>query len=382
MKIVKGFRKFLILLFIIYLTLASTPIVEAGVMRFFPTLCLLIIAFCGFCSFATGETARMGKIVAFFAVYIAFCAVLYPSMEGSKLMTFLKSTYWCWVYFIAYTIFSYRGIDEEHFDNAIMMITILFALSFNYSHISRIVGFDLIGDNAVFYPLLMIPWITCVSNTAKRWIMVVIIALCAITALKRSGIIILSISVLLLYYNDFMYKKRLKAKTVIAAFLILIGVLVIYYSKSDSISDINQRFSMLEEDGGSGREDIYKDVINRYASANFVQQIFGQGFNSVRGEGEDTTMALSAHNDFLEVMYDFGLVGLFFYVLIHLSLIKWIICLFRSGSPLAFPVLISYVCFFVMSMVSHLILYPTYFGLLTAFWAYAECKDRKLRCQC
>ena len=88
---------------------------------------------------------------------------------------------------------------------------------------------------------------------------------------------------------------------------------------------------------------------------------------------------MSAHNDFLEVMYDFGLVGLLFYVLIHLSLIKWTIRLFRNGSPFAFPVLISYVCFFVMSMVSHLILYPTYFGLLTAFWAYAECKDRVLR---
>lgn len=379
MKIVKGFRKFLILLFIIYLAMASTPIVQAGVMRFFPTLCLLIIAFCGFCSFATGKTAQMGKIVASFSVYMVFCAVLYPSMEGSKLMTFLKSTYWCWVYFTAYTIFSYKSFEGKYFDNAILMITILLAVSFNYSHISRIVGFDLVGDNAVFYPLLMIPWISCVSNMTKRWIMAAIVALCVITALKRSGIIILSVSVLLLYYNDFMHKKRLKAKTVIAALFILIGVLVIYYSKSDSISDISQRFSMLEEDGGSGREDIYKDVINRYASANLVQQIFGQGFNSVRGDGEDSTVALSAHNDFLEVMYDFGLVGLFFYVLIHLSLIKWTIRLFRAGSPLAFSVLISYVCFFVMSMVSHLILYPTYFGLLTAFWAYAECKDRESR---
>lgn len=305
--------------------------------------------------------------------------MLHPSTEGSRLMTFLKSTYWCWVYFIAYTIFSYRSIGEKHFDNVILMIVILFTVSFNYSHISRIVEFDLIGDNAVFYPLLMLPWIACVSNTTKRWIMVAIVALCAITALKRSGIIILSISVLFLYYNDFMYKKRLKAKTIIAAFFILIGVLAIYHYKADSISDINQRFSMLEEDGGSGRDDIYKDVIARYASADLVQQILGQGFDSVRGESTDTTLALSAHNDFLEVMYDFGIVGLLFYVLIHLSLIKWTVRLFRSGSPLAFPLLISYICFFVMSMVSHLIIYPTYFGLLTAFWAYAEFRDRELR---
>ena len=380
MKIVNSFRKFLIVLFIIYLALAATPIVEAGLMRFFPTLCLIIIALFGFCSFACGKMARIGTLVAYFAIYIILCAIIHPSIEGNRLMTFLKSTYWCWIYFIAYTIFSYKKIDKKYVDNVIIVVTILFALSFNYSHISRIVEFDLTGDNAVFYPLMMLPWVACMSSTAKRWIMIAIISLCAITALKRSGIIILSVSVLLLYYNDFMHKKRLKAKTIIAVFFILIGVLVISHYKADSISDISERFSMLEEDGGSGRENIYKDVINRYTSGDLTQQIFGQGFDSVRGE--DRITSLSAHNDFLEVTYDFGLVGLFFYVLIHLSLIKWTIRLFRAGSSLAFPVLISYVCFFVMSMVSHLILYPTYFGLLTAFWAYAECKDRELRCQC
>ena len=103
------------------------------------------------------------------------------------------------------------------------------------------------------------------------------------------------------------------------------------------------------------------------------------GFDTVKGK--DITMALSAHNDFLEVLYDFGAIGFIFYVLIHLSLIKWTLRLFRARSELAFPVLISYVCFIVMSMVSHLILYPTYFGLLTAFWAYAECKDNELQYQ-
>lgn len=374
MKLVITFRKFLIALFIIYLALASTPIVDAGLMRFFPTFCLLITAFCGICSFATGKAAPMGTIVTCFSVYIIICAFIHPSVEGSKLMTFLKSTYWCWVYFIAYTIFSYKSIDEKHVDNVILITTVIFALSFNYSHISRVVEFDMAGDNAVFYPLLMIPWISCMSNTAKRWVMVAIVALCVITALKRSGIIILFISVILLYYSNFMHKKQIRPKTVLAAMLVLVGIFAVFHYKADSISDVSQRFAMISEDGGSGRNVIYEDVINRYKSADLSQQIWGQGFDSVRGE--DTTMSLSAHNDFLEVMYDFGIVGLLCYVLIHLSLIKWIIRLFRGGSQLSFPILISYFCFFFMSMVSHLILYPTYFGLLTAFWAYAGCKDR------
>ena len=359
--------------------MAPTQILTEGIMRFFPTLCFLIIAFCGVCSFTTGKAAKMGTIIAFFSVYIIFCVVVHPSVEGNKLMTFLKSTYWCWIYFIAYTIFSYKSIDEKHVDNVIIVATILFALSFNYSHISRIVEFDLTGDNAVFYPLMMLPWVACMSSTAKRWIMIAIISLCAITALKRSGIIILFISVILLYYSNFIYKKRIQPKTILTAIFILVGVFVIFHYKADSISDVSQRFEMMSEDGGSGRDEIYKDVINRYKDGDLTQQLFGRGFDSVRGK--DREMSLSAHNDFLEVMYDFGLLGLLLYVLIHFSLIKWTIRLFRTGSQLAFPVFISYICFLVMSLVSHLIIYPTYFGLLIAFWAYAECKDRELRYQ-
>lgn len=375
MKIGKSFRKFFITLFIAYLALASTPIVQTGLMRFFPTLCLLIIAFCGVYCITTGKAAKIGTNMVFFCVYIVFAAIIHPSIEKNKLVTLLKSTYWCWTYFIAYAIFSYKNITEKHVDNVIMIATIIFASSFTYSHISRIIEFDMVGDNAVFYPLMMIPWIAVMSNKTKRWVMITIVSLCAITALKRSGIIILFISSPLLFYSDFMYKKRLNVKTVIAAFFVLIGVLFIFHYKADSISDISQRFAMIEKDGGSGRDMIYKDVINRYTNSDMMHQIFGRGFDSVKGK--DKGMSLSAHNDFLEVIYDFGLMGLLFYVLIHLSLIKWTICLFRTGSQLACPVLISYVCFFIMSMVSHLILYPTYFGLLTAFWAYADCKDKE-----
>lgn len=358
--------------------MAATPIVEAGLMRFFPTVCFLIIAFCGVCCFTTGKAAKMGTIIALFSFYIIFCCVVvHSSAEGNKLMTFLKSTYWCWVYFIAYTIFSYKSIDKKHVDNVIVVVTILFALSFNYSHFSRIVESDLIGDNAVFYPLMMLPWVACMSSTAKRWIMIAIISLCAITALKRSGIIILSISVILLYYSNFIYKKQIQLKSILTAIFILIGIFVIFHYKADSISNVSQRFEMMSEDGGSGRNDIYKDVINRYKDGDLMQQVFGRGFDSVRSK--DRVTSLSAHNDFLEVMYDFGLVGLLLYVLIHFSLIKWTIQLFRTGSQLAFPIFISYICFLVMSLVSHLIIYPTYFGLLIAFWAYAECKDKELR---
>ena len=138
----------------------------------------------------------------------------------------------------------------------------------------------------------------------KRWIMIVIVSLCAITALKRSGIIIMSISVILLYYSDFFRRKCLHPKSLFAAILVIAGIFTVYQYKAESIYDISKRFEMIKADGGNGRDMIYEDVINRYRSEDLIQQVIGKGFDSVKGK--DTTIALSAHNDFLEVLYDFG----------------------------------------------------------------------------
>ncbi|MCF2658965.1 O-antigen ligase family protein [Parabacteroides distasonis] len=377
MERIKKNSSFLIVIFISYLCLSPTPIVESGLMRFIPTLALMFVCFFGICGFKTGRNARMGTIVSLFLVYIIFSALIHPSIEGNKIMTLLKSSYWCWVYMVAYSLFTYKNSNDKRRDLVIIIATVLFSISFNYSHVYRAFNFELIGDNAVFFPLMMLPWIACMSNTTKRWMMVAIIAICAITALKRSGIIIISVSTTVLFYGDFIYRKRLNVKKILAALLVVTGIFLIFRYKADSITDVNQRFDMLQEDGGNGRDLIYEDVIDRYSKSDFISKTFGRGFDTVKGK--DTNMALSAHNDFLEVLYDFGAIGFVFYILIHFSLIKWTFRLFRACSQLAFPVLISYACFIVMSLVSHLILYPTYFGLLVSFWAYAESKDRELQ---
>lgn len=376
MNIVSSNRAILIVIFIIYLALAPTQLVESGIIRFFPTLVLMLIFICGLLCIGESKNARMGSIITCLCIYIIFCSFIHPYKEDGLLTTIIKSSYWCWIYFISFSMFSVKKIENNFFDNCVLFVSILLFISFNYNHISRSSIGLLVGDNSVFYPLMLLPWISCTNNTIKRWLMVLLVSVCAIIALKRSGIIILLVSISLLYYKDFLHGNLLQPMKLILGIVVILGGFVVYQSMSSSISDVSQRFKMLEDDGGNGRKEIYEDVINRYKTGNIIEILIGRGFNSVTGT--DTTRALSAHNDFLEVLYDFGLIGFFFYLLIHLSLIKWIVSLFRARSQLAFPVLISYICFIVMSMVSHLILYPTYFGLLVSFWAFAECKNQEL----
>ena len=220
MKLILKCSKYLIVIFILYLSLAPNPILWTGMLRFFPTITLLLLFFGGMLCFGKGQTAQMGKLVAFFSIYIMLCAIFQPSFSGGRFMTLIRSTYWCWIYYISYAIFSYRAIIPKRIDNAIFLITLLFTLSFYFSQTLNIADYELVGDNAVFYSILLIPWIACVSNTNKRWIMLTIVVLCAIIALKRSGIIIISISIILLYINDFIYQRSLQVKTIISAILV------------------------------------------------------------------------------------------------------------------------------------------------------------------
>jgi O-antigen ligase len=125
------------------------------------------------------------------------------------------------------------------------------------------------------------------------------------------------------------------------------------------------RFSSIAEDGGSGRSGIYREVLQIQAESDIWNWIIGNGYNTV---AQKTSQLLSAHNDWQEVLYDYGLVGLFIYITLHLLLVQKIRSLVQSKNEYAPVLAMSYVMFLLMSLTSHLIIYPTYFLYLVALW--------------
>lgn len=379
LNILKKNKNIIIIFWVLYLLLAPTTVVSAGFMRFFPTLALILISIFGLISWSGSRKVRMNTIVTCFVLFIIFNALVTESAYGNIFITLIRSTYWIWLYFLSFVFFKDECPDSPKYQKSIVLISIVMISAFYISHRLHITEIgDENGDNTIFYSLMLIPWISLIHNIRLKWVIIVLLSLCVLLSLKRSSTIIMVCCVAIIYYSDFLHNKKLKVSTIFTGFLIVILFVGALFVVSDQTAMVIQRFESIEDDGGNGRAEIYDDVYRRYISSTPDQQIIGHGFDAVRRDSS-FFIPLSAHNDFLEVLYDFGIIGLLLYVLIHFSLIKWTIRLFRTGSQLAFPALISYVCFFVMSMVSHLILYPTYFGLITAFWAYAECKDRELR---
>ncbi len=127
-------------------------------------------------------------------------------------------------------------------------------------------------------------------------------------------------------------------------------------------------YSILD-DRGSGRLDIYNEVIRLQSESDIYSWVLGHGHDTVRKfntmEGSEY---LSAHNDWLEVLFDYGLPGLVLYFSIYFVLLYEIIHLLKRRSYLGPPMAASYALFIVISFSSHLVLYASYFAYLMAFW--------------
>ena len=84
------------------------------------------------------------------------------------------------------------------------------------------------------------------------------------------------------------------------------------------------RFAETSETGGNGRVDIYLNIWNQFKHSSIPEQLFGHGYMAVKRINYD----ILAHNDFLQLLYDGGLMGvllylIFWFFLIRIALLNW-----------------------------------------------------------
>ena len=202
-----------------------------------------------------------------------------------------------------------------------------------------------------------------------KYSLVIIVLLCLFFSLKRGGLIAFSVAIITYYLIEASLNSTRKSKTkkVIISLIFLLALFILF-SKIDSIfGDIfTTRLLNMQDDGGSGRTEIYRTVCAMmYNNTNLIQLLCGHGWNAVL---TDNPLKCSAHNDFLEILYDTGLIGIFCYV----SLILWLFKEARKQkeirSPYTGAFYASIMLFIINTSISHIVLYPQYFCLFLMFW--------------
>lgn len=179
----------------------------------------------------------------------------------------------------------------------------------------------------VYFFLTMMSMVVLLFRKEKLlWILP---CLMIVLTTKRTGLLIIAIGLFLSQIAEYHRENTLKKKwkrllgitlAVMAAFIGLI-ILVRMFNL-----DIFERFMELSEDGGSGRNKIWLRVYLDYAKGNTIELLFGKGYQSVTSMML-TGRAILAHNDYMEILHDYGAVGL---ILISVWIIQILYCFIKT----------------------------------------------------
>ena len=228
--------------------------------------------------------------------------------------------------------------------------------------------FHFVWANAVFTPLLTAPVLMLGINRKYQLLVLIVMTLLVLVSMKRSSMLIIAASWLV--YGLPLLKIRNKIVSgILFGGLFLLG-LVIFDKMNNALGGkIEERINREETDTGRNRLAIWGVTWMMIEQSSIKEYIVGHGHFGVR---RDSILEISAHNDFLEVIYDYGVIAFILYIgLWYYVLNRWWY-LRKTDSPMFFPYSISVVIFVFMSLVSHLILYTAYFNFLVMFWGICE----------
>ena len=182
----------------------------------------------------------------------------------------------------------------------------------------------------VYYLFGLLPVILVLCNFRTAIFFSILTFIFLVISTKRAGTLIVIFGMMLVYYlYGYMKgeKQRLKKsfRRIVVIVMALAGLFVIM--KAYNIT-LLQRFLQIQQDEGSGRVGIWKTVIREFVNSTTIKQIMGHGFHSV---AYDLVLlpgrSIFAHNSFLEILYDYGIIGLLILLMIMLYLVIRIVFL-------------------------------------------------------
>jgi len=325
------------------------------------------------------------RILLTWGMYVSFVNLMYSGNSEYGYINTLTDVLWFpSVFVLFYSIFITNKFDllySKFVKGFPLFYFILFFLVFYKMVIqfgSMDFGFVTTDQiNSVFWVLLLAPFAFLVESRSLKYLILVSTYILVLASTKRSAAIALSLVLGISLINDFFIRKN--AFKSIPIGIILLLFLVFIFNTSISKLSINvvdrlQETSFYEE----ARIDLLRDSWANYQNKSLFSYFFGSGHRSTAFDRGRDMLSKTSHNDFFEVLYNYGIIGLILYFYFVWQISKRLIQLLRIGGKYFHSYLASCVIFIVMSMVSHLVIYPSYFAFLLIFWALMEKKIQEI----
>ncbi len=252
----------------------------------------------------------------------------------------------------------------------------ILAIMFIYSRIHGFTYFDSPGmveyyaqfQNSVYYVLLSLPFPLCSNKRYVKYSSLILAIICVLMSFKLTAL--LAITVGLFFYigadskvNKGKYSQKMLNRLCFALILCFVSVILVQIVGKRFGSTVIEKIQQSYLSGGSGRTQIYTQVMQEQMKSSIIDWVFGHGYDMV-----NDVVGISAHNDFMEILFDYGIIGFALYISLILSIVKKMKLLRKLKYRLYPPMVLSFVFFTILSMLSHLFLIRMYFQILMMFW--------------
>lgn len=171
-----------------------------------------------------------------------------------------------------------------------------------------------IVNNIAYSFVVLTPYLFLTDRRRLSYIALSLIVLFTIMGAKRGAIVVEVVLLVLYFYNEIKTINHRKG-AVKNLFIVLLGLFLLGYTAYKlTMSDefLVARIKSTLEGNSSGRDAIYSAIWNAWwhESSDWITFLFGFGFAG----SLQLTNGLFAHNDWLEALSNFGLLGLLFYL--------------------------------------------------------------------
>lgn len=235
------------------------------------------------------------------------------------LIDIIKNTEWVIVFALAYYVgFKYKSLG--FFTNTIsyILLPVIYVLYYLVLTRTFFIGEEQGYRDAIF-PVLMLTPFALLHNSKLKFVHLVISLALVLISAKRSAIIAVVLASLVYFIITMSSggkKQAAKRLKIIIQFVIIVGIL--YYLSTKGLFGIGlERFRAIPDDSGSGRDLIYGPLLESFEQSPIWQQLFGHGTGSTKA-----VVGKFAHNDFLQVLYDYGVISLALFTAIYFGFIR------------------------------------------------------------
>lgn len=281
-------------------------------------LTVVIFSVFGWLMMSKSKTSVSVKRSLSFSVYMLFVALLTTGSMDISLLAMLF--FWSVTFYI--TEKNTLSLDD------ISLIALIASAVCNLMAIDVIVHYPQLAflnqldqdqrvaaSNSIYYVMSASIFIFLVKNNILKIALLVLPCLAMLLVGKSTCLLAMAVSVCF-YFQKLLLQSR--GRIWIMAGIVAAVVFAAYFG--EGLFNISETFSGFSDDvdsGGNGRIEIWTTVLQRYASSDIFHILLGNG-----PQGVSKAVNLGGHNDFIEILFDFGLIGIIIYLSFWWSLIQ------------------------------------------------------------